>query len=755
MDTPKRVKIYHLQNEVWVDQGTGFCTGIVDDQDRAFLVVENEEPPLNTLLRSHIQGSTQYQKQQDTLILWTNEDGIDVALSFQEPEGCALVCDFLVHVQRHVEPQISLVAVLGDDSGASEVICGPIEYPPNPSMNTSILSQIATILQVNLVSMEGCSEISKFLVLNRLFVPDLVAVFEQLEKEKNLANLHRCCTIIKTLILYNESPIFDLLFTQADCFLGVVGILEYDPDFPTHRSKFRDYLKKNRVKEIVPLEDPHICQLVMTTFNLQFLKDVVLARLLDDAASNAVSTIIYFNQVEIVNYMTENSSFLSALFDIYNSDNGPEKKRDGVRMVHQYVCVAKSLQVAQRTSFFRALLERGMLLMVQYALKSPYLLIRVAGVEVVVAILENDSLLFTRLDEENTSESSNENPQSLEKQHKLSKKDARIVTEPLMEAVTSLLVSEPDPGLKLQAYHAIRAFLQPRAGCWWRFYTLGASVLFGPLIKMVASGEPQDVLADLLCHLCELIPYCAKSHFKQGVEFILKNRLLESLNMLQDPAQHKKRVRLAAVRCLRHVIMTEEEALMEEAVRLDLLRRPLEMLIENKENGGLECSAVMSLLDQVITGYHDNECTQYKDLAELCYNNHKLLLMSLNGFCRCGKALMDLVEERLRGERTDEDPGQIRQTVEQAPKTKRLRLLMNLYHLDEPNNTEKRRKSTGDEAIQGLVASEDTSKRIDKLILKLKLNLSGKLSGSLRVIEGGLDKRVEGVFEDVFEEDTD
>ena len=32
-----------------------------------------------------------YQKQQDTLIVWTEQNGTDMALSFQEPEGCASI----------------------------------------------------------------------------------------------------------------------------------------------------------------------------------------------------------------------------------------------------------------------------------------------------------------------------------------------------------------------------------------------------------------------------------------------------------------------------------------------------------------------------------------------------------------------------------------------------------------------------------------------------------------------------------------
>lgn len=43
------------------------------------------------LLETKIQKDDGYQKQQDTLIVWTEANGTDMALSFQEAEGCAVI----------------------------------------------------------------------------------------------------------------------------------------------------------------------------------------------------------------------------------------------------------------------------------------------------------------------------------------------------------------------------------------------------------------------------------------------------------------------------------------------------------------------------------------------------------------------------------------------------------------------------------------------------------------------------------------
>lgn len=38
----------------------------------------------------------------DTLIVWTEPDGVDYALSFQDPEGCSEVWNFITEVQQHM-----------------------------------------------------------------------------------------------------------------------------------------------------------------------------------------------------------------------------------------------------------------------------------------------------------------------------------------------------------------------------------------------------------------------------------------------------------------------------------------------------------------------------------------------------------------------------------------------------------------------------------------------------------------------------
>lgn len=79
-------------------------------QDEARIYVQSEDEPIRTLLETRVTKDDGYQKQQgetgscgtnwrmghaencaDTLIVWTEQNGTDMALSFQEAEGCGAI----------------------------------------------------------------------------------------------------------------------------------------------------------------------------------------------------------------------------------------------------------------------------------------------------------------------------------------------------------------------------------------------------------------------------------------------------------------------------------------------------------------------------------------------------------------------------------------------------------------------------------------------------------------------------------------
>lgn len=122
-------KVYELVGSRWVDQGTAYCAGQLDDANQAYLVARSELDFNKIILSTAIRSNDVYQRQQgmhtppcilcrdftthcpccstlirpvESLIVWTEPNGADYALSFQDAEGCAEVWNFIIEVQRHL-----------------------------------------------------------------------------------------------------------------------------------------------------------------------------------------------------------------------------------------------------------------------------------------------------------------------------------------------------------------------------------------------------------------------------------------------------------------------------------------------------------------------------------------------------------------------------------------------------------------------------------------------------------------------------
>lgn len=92
--TSYRVRLYQLDSGQWVEQGTGYISlyksnEMIEQNDSFKVVCENTQ---TTLLDNPILiEEDSYELQGDSLIVWTYRNDIDLALSFQEREGCKFI----------------------------------------------------------------------------------------------------------------------------------------------------------------------------------------------------------------------------------------------------------------------------------------------------------------------------------------------------------------------------------------------------------------------------------------------------------------------------------------------------------------------------------------------------------------------------------------------------------------------------------------------------------------------------------------
>lgn len=240
-----------------------------------------------------------------------------------------------------------------------------------------------------------------------------------------------------------------------------------DPAFPNMKAAYRAHLSDPSLYvEVVPIPDESIKGKIHQIYRLQYMKDVILPRVLDDNAFQIVNSIVYFNQVDIVQYLSKRDDFWEEIFngtfpehkangetkdDKEVTTNGTNhadseaKQQDAIAFLQSFAQMVKQLQLNMRTQHFRALSERGMLRVLEYALSNARLHeiqpVRIAVVEILMLLVDND-------------------PSSIRsfvlKEHEKPGKQRTLMT-----AIITAFHKEEDLGAKAQLAEAIRILLLP------------------------------------------------------------------------------------------------------------------------------------------------------------------------------------------------------------------------------------------------------------------------------------------------------
>jgi protein phosphatase-4 regulatory subunit 3 len=130
--------------------------------------------------------------------------------------------------------------------------------------------------------------------------------------------------------------------------------LSDDPDYPKNL-KHREFMKKKIIfKEVVPFNNPEVVKKIHQTFRIQYLKDVALPRILDDATFATLNSLIYLNQVEILDWIQRDEKYLDALFSAMKEPSTPFQKLKDMALFLSEICqIARSLQMQSRSAFYQ------------------------------------------------------------------------------------------------------------------------------------------------------------------------------------------------------------------------------------------------------------------------------------------------------------------------------------------------------------------------------------------------------------------
>ncbi|KAF9929168.1 Platinum sensitivity protein [Mortierella alpina] len=443
-----RVKVYRLSTgNQWIDQGTGHCSCEFNaDKSEGTLIVHSEDEEEKILLSSRIRvGEDLYQRQQETLIVWSEDDGVDLALSFQEAEGCGEIWENISEVQQHYAEDL-----FSDPSDANGAGSG--EYITLPDPDISNLADIESLIKEAQNGINEKEKLGAFIIIDN-YIDKLFPVFETCEDLDSRSDLHLLHGIMLGIILLNDIAIIQYIL-KDEVIVGCLGMLEYNPEFGEHKESYRDFLtKRSNFKQIVPINDAETEQKIHQAYRLHFLRDTVLSRVMDENLSSILGSLIFFHNIDIVNHIHGDRIFLKSLLGILESESEPlERKRDVILFVQQFCSIAKTTQLPTRVGLYRygiiestsksmvirTLSQNGLFNVFEIALADSEGKIKLAGTEIFLSAMEHDPNLI--------------------RSH-IVKQDEDKVPNQLMDIILDQFLTEEDMGIKLQFSEVIRALL--------------------------------------------------------------------------------------------------------------------------------------------------------------------------------------------------------------------------------------------------------------------------------------------------------
>lgn len=604
-DTRRRVKLYELNAErQWDDKGTGHVSSTYVERLKGISLVVRSEQDASLLLESKIHSDTAYQKQQETLIVWSEGDNFDLALSFQERAGCDEIWEKICHVQGK-DPSVDftqdLVEDSEDDRGFDEISesAPPIELP---AAELSKLEEISELVQSCLSSPLRREKLATA-IENDNYIKKLLNIFHMCEDLENTEGLHHLYEIFRNIFLLNKNALFEVMFSE-DTIFDVVGCLEFEPGNQAPK-KHREYLRSMaKFHQVIPITNTELLSKIHQTYRVQYIQDVVLPTpsVFEENMLSTLSSFVFFNKVEIVSLILDDDKFLSDLFnELKDSKTSEDRRKELVLFLKEFCQFSQTLQPQSRDSFYKTLSKHGVLPGLEMTLQSNVKETKAASVDILWFIVDFSP--------------------SLVREYMLQQVNSTDDDGLLMNIVIEGMICDTDMGAAVQLMGIIRTLLDPenmlasvnkseKTDFLNHFYKHCMHVFIAPLLSnTVDSSEKPDnsnVQVQVLGLILELLSFFVESHTYHIKNYILHKDLLRRILVLVK-SRHTF-LKLCAVRFMRKIINLKDEFYNRYIIKGNLFVPVVDALVSNYDRYNLLNSAILEMFEFI----------RVEDIKSLC-----------------------------------------------------------------------------------------------------------------------------------------
>lgn len=367
------------------------------------------------------------------------------------------------------------------------------------------------------------------------------------------------------------------------------------------------------MKEVVPLASEELRSRIRQTYYIQYLRDVILAGVIDDAVTATINSFVIYNQMDIVALVRRDSDVLQQLVrQMLDPDDPDSSFLDKLQFLHELCTLTKVCNLAGRVELYGLLHHVGVFQVLELALRRKDITIRTIACEVInLCMAHNVNIL---------------------RQYVLGQSPPAAFLLVLVDGVCK----EADLGLKSQFAGILQTVLETegmeKVNCRDQMLNLWYEYCMPRLVEPLGAPIDQEVKAKE--YVMELLEFCIRSHEYRIKYFVLGNGIVYRVCKLME---HRERfLQLSAVRLFRTILQIKDPFFERHLLRHKFIDSVMELWSVNGGANNLIDSAILEML-------HFIKATPLREVASDLVRRHRNALLSVK-YVKIGVELVALVD---------------------------------------------------------------------------------------------------------------
>eukprot|EP01130_Rhizamoeba_saxonica_P016955 TRINITY_DN7970_c0_g1_i1.p1 TRINITY_DN7970_c0_g1~~TRINITY_DN7970_c0_g1_i1.p1 ORF type:complete len:703 (-),score=164.01 TRINITY_DN7970_c0_g1_i1:78-2186(-) len=510
-----RVKVYKLNEEgTWDDEGTGYvvCDSPNGTSDGASLKVWAEEDHSQMLLSSVISEEDIYQRQQDTLIVWNEPvDEIDLALSFQDPVGCNDLWEEICGIQSEKRKSLGYELFYSDKfeiGGIGDFDTSSIDLPQANLFN---IYEIKDVFEDAIASPYAKRLYAK--KIKEEYLDELIKLANMVIDLEDKSSLEHMFWVFSNIFLLNDIELIETMISEPYC-NTVLKILENDPGIINGKiPHYKVVTEQVNFKEVYPYNDEELVKTIRIAYLSHYIKDVVLARLLDDQTFATIRQLIYLKNKEILRKISGNDEFLSGLVEHMRTTTDSEKILDQLKFLKELLDLTKQFG-ADQSNLHKKFIDKGIFSVLESTLSNEDSQILINSIGVLLCIVDHYPSDF--------------------RDHLLGNNN------PLLDIIINNIINHQDTGIIILYFDLLEKILDEDTFGLDELQQEGGSefvklffkdylkkLLVDPLSKEIPDGGVHSHAESILkSKLLEFSSFLLGHHIEKMIEYILNNNII-------------------------------------------------------------------------------------------------------------------------------------------------------------------------------------------------------------------------------------